>query len=749
MPGPGETRRTLLLLGALIAAAGIVAYADSLAVPFLFDDQPSIVQNLSIRHLGDLGTVLSPPALNGATTSGRPLLNLSLAVNYALTGTHVGSYHAANLLFHLLAGLTLLGLAHRTLRRMKVEAAAGLAGVIALLWTVHPLQVESVTYIAQRAESLAALFFLLTFYGFVRGADGEEAPARSAGPWFWLAGLACLAGMATKETMVTAPVLVFLYDRTFVSGSFKAAWRRHRRLHLGLAATWLLLAWLVGGTGGNRGGSIGFGVAIPWWQYALSQFRAVARYLKLAFWPSPLVFDYGTEWAQGAWDVVPYAVVVLALLAATVWALRRRPVLGFLGAWFFVILAPTSSIVPGIRQTAAEHRMYLPLAALIALGVVGVGGRLRRRGPRALAAALATVLALAAVGGTLARNYDYRTEESIWTDTVAKHPANEYAHYNLGVVLYAEGNAPGAIAQYRAALQIQPSYAEAHNNLGIALTALGRTDEGGAEYREAIRLRPRFAQAHNNLGNVLAQTNHVPEAIAQFQEALRLQPDYPDAELNLGIALEQAGQLDGAVARYREVLRRRPDYGDAHDDLGNALVQLHRVPEAIQQYQAALRLNPRDAEAYNSLGSALIDADQLPEAIANLQQAIRIRPAYAEARRNLGDALAKAGRLDEAVAAFQEAIRIRPAYAEAHASLGNALVGMQRLAEAVAEYQQALRLAPDDATTHNNLGGTLAQLGRLGEAGYEFEAAVRLRPDYADAQRNLARLRSLQRTPGP
>jgi tetratricopeptide (TPR) repeat protein len=621
--------------------------------------------------------------------------------------------------------------------------------VIALLWTVHPLQVESVTYIAQRAESLAGLFFLLTFYGFVRGADGEEGPGRSAGPWFWLAAWACVAGMATKETMVTCPVLVFLYDRTFVSGSFKAAWQRHRRLHLGLMATWLLLAWLVGGTGGNRGGSIGFGVAIPWWQYALSQFRAVAMYLKLAFWPSPLVFDYGTEWARSAADVVPYAVVVLALLGATVWALRRRPVLGFLGAWFFVILAPTSSIVPGIRQTAAEHRMYLPLAALIGISVVAAGGWLLRRDRRVLAAALATVLALAAVSGTLGRNYDYRTEEAIWADTVAKHPANEYAHYNLGVVLYAKGDPAGAVVQYREALRIQPDYAEAHNNLGIALTALGRTDEGAAEYREAIRLRPRFAQAHNNLGNFLAQTNRVPEAIMEFEEALRLQPDYPDAELNLGIALEQAGQLEGAVARYREVLRRRPEYGDAHDDLGNALVQLHRVPEAIHEYQAALQVNPRDAEAYNSLGGALIDTGQLPEAIANLQQALRIRPAYAEARRNLGDALARAGRIDEAIAAFQEAIRIRPGYAEAHASLGNALVGAQRLPEAVAEYQQALRLAPDDAATHNNLGGTLAELGRFGEAGYEFQAALRLKPDYADAQRNLARLRSLQRAPGP
>ncbi len=744
MPGPGDSRRTLALMGVLIAVAAIAAYANSLAVPFLFDDTPSILQNPTIRHLGAIGTVLSPPAQGGATTSGRPLLNLSLAANYALSGRQVWSYHAFNLLVHILAGLTLFGLSRRTLERLRLASATGLALAIALLWTLHPLQVESVTYIVQRAESLAGLFCLLTLYAFVRGAD------EGSRTWLGLSVAACALGMATKETMVTAPVLVLLYDRTFVSGTFGAAWRRHGRLYLGLAATWLLLAWLVLGTGGNRGGSIGFGVGVPWWKYALSQFRAIFTYLTLSVWPHPLVFDYGTEWAQGAADVIPYALVVMALLGATIWALLRPTggsggrALGFAGAWFFIILSPTSSIVPGIRQTTAEHRMYLPLAAVLALLVVGAAratGRLQSA--RLARGLLLAAAACAAAGLTLARNHDFRSERAIWADTVAKLPANGYAHYNLGVVLLQEGGPREAIPEFRAAIRIEPRYVEAHNNLGIALLDAGRPDEAIAEYQEALRLRPRFAQAHNNLGNALAQSGRVADAVAELREALRLQPDYPDAELNLGIALQQEGQTAEAIGRYQEALRLQPDYPDAHDDLGNALLASGRLPEAMEQFHQALRLNPSDPEARNSLGNALAESGRLPDAVAQYREALRVRPAYPEARRNLGDALAEAGQLAEAIDQYREAIRLRPAYGEAHESLANAFVRSGRAGEAVPEYGEALRLNPADAEAHNNLGGALAQLGRLPEAGREFEAALRLKPDYADARRNLERLRAL------
>jgi hypothetical protein len=256
-----------------------------------------------------------------------------------------------------------------------------------------------VTYTVQRVESLMGLFYLLTLYGFIRAAASPR-PAI----WQVCTVATCLLGIATKEVMATAPVLVLLYDRTFVAGTFREGWRRRWRLYLGLAATWLALAAMVASTGWNRGGASGFNVGVTPWAYWLTQFEAVARYLWLSVWPHPLVIDYGTFWVHDAGQVAGYALVVVALAAATVWALGRAPQAGFLGAWFFVILAPTC-VVPGTIQMIVEHRMYLPAAAVVTLGVLGIHAAIGRRS-WVLFAALALGLGVL----TARRNADYRSD---------------------------------------------------------------------------------------------------------------------------------------------------------------------------------------------------------------------------------------------------------------------------------------------------------------------------------------------------
>jgi hypothetical protein len=283
----------------------VIAYANSFAVPFVFDDVPAITNNESIRHWL---TALSPPG-DGATVMGRPLLNLSFAANYAAGGFAVAGYHAANLAIHLLAALTLFGLARRTLRSSGTLAADWAALAIALIWGLHPLQTESVTYIVQRAESLMGLCYLLTLYCYRRGADAGGSRAVA---WFVASILAAAFGMGTKEVMVSVPVIALLYDRTFLSGSFRAAWQRRRWVLLGLAVTWVPLALLVAGAH-NRGGTAGFGVGVSWSQYALTQFPAVTRYLTLSVWPHPLVFDYGAQWAQSIAAILVPAIAVTAL----------------------------------------------------------------------------------------------------------------------------------------------------------------------------------------------------------------------------------------------------------------------------------------------------------------------------------------------------------------------------------------------------------------------------------------------------
>jgi tetratricopeptide (TPR) repeat protein len=694
----------------LIIAAGIWAYHNSLQGPFIFDDHSSVEDNLTIRHLWPIGDALSPPAKS--FVGGRPMVNFSLALNYAWGGLAVWGYHAFNLAVHVLAGLTLYGIVRRTLLRPGLQERFGgasggwVALAVAVLWTVHPLQTEAVTYISQRCESLMGLFYLLSLYGFLRGAE-----SRRSVWWFSLSVAACYLGVASKEVMVTAPLMVLLYDRTFVSGSFREAWARHWRLYLGLASSWLWLGYLM--TGLNR--AVGYGLGITWWGYALTQCRAVVQYLQLALWPHPLILDYGRYVPTGPLAAVaPYALILAVLATGVLFELKRQPAIGFVGAWFFVILAPTSSVVPIGGSPMAEHRMYLPLAAVVTLTVIGafeIGKRLfHKQQGIVLGCVAGGFVAVLLTFRTIQRNRDYDSALTIWQDTVEKCPNNP----------------------------------RAHNGLGLALMQTGKVREAIGQYEQALRLKPDSAEAHNNLGIALEQAGRAQEATEQYEQALRINPDYPDARNNLGIALMGQGRLQEAIGHYEQALRIKPDYVQAQCSWGNALLQAGRAQEAIGHYEQALRLKPDYAEAHYNLGLGLVQVGRRQEAIGHYEQALRLKPDYAEAHYNLGLGLVQVGRLQEAMEHWEQAVRIRPDYAEAHYNLGLGLVQVGRLQEAMEHWEQAVRIRPDYADAYYNLGVALEKLGRTPEAIEHYERALRIKPDFVQAQSRLARARAVQ-----
>lgn len=638
---------------ALISLGVLAAYHNCFGVPFVYDDQLAIPDNPSIRRLWPFSNALfSEPA--GTTVAGRPVANLTLAINYAVSGTGVWSYHALNVVIHILVGLTLFGVARRTLagpvlRDRFGKDAAALSLAVALLWSLHPLQTECVTYVVQRVESLMGLFYLLTLYGFIRSVESPR-PTR----WLVFSVVACLLGMATKEVMATAPIMVLLYDRTFVAGSFRGAWAKRRTLYLSLAATWLPLTALVASTGWSRGNSAGFNAGVSPVVYWLTQIEAIARYAGLSVWPRPLVFDYGPFQVHSFGEVAPFALVTLPLLFAVAVALVWRPVLGFLGAWFLVILAP-SSIVPVATQSMAEHRMYLPLAAVAAAVVVGLHAVAGRRS-WPIFAALALLLGFL----TTNRNKVYASELSLWEDTVAKRPGNANARCDLGLAYFNAGRYTEAIQQDRAALELQPAYPAVLNNLGNALDHAGRASEAIGLYETAIRIEPEFAAAHYNLAKALVRSGKAPEAIAQFQEAIRIQPDYADGHNDLGEALSGAGRLPEAIGQFEAALKLRPDFARAHFYLGNTLAESGRLPEAIEHYEDALRIQPDMAEANNNLGIILCRTGHVPEGIKQIDLAIREQPDFAMAHFSRGMAMLQIGRKDEAIAEYRKVLEIQP-----------------------------------------------------------------------------------------
>ena len=435
--------------------------------------------------------------------------------------------------------------------------------------------------------------------------------------------------MATKEVMVSAPVIVLLFDRTFVAGTFRDALERRERFYLGLASTWLLLAFLFASTGGNRGGTTGTGTGTTFGAYALTQFPAVVKYLRLSVWPHPLVFDYGVEWVKDAVDAMPAALVVISLIVGTVVALKRWPVIGFIGAWFFCILAPTS-LTPGARQTMAEHRMYLALAAVLSLLVLGLYSWAGRRS--------LVIWLVAAVGLgwlTVERNRDFQSELAIWSDTVAKRPGNQWTQVNLGMVLYNAGRTEEALQHFEKAIQIDPNESGSQNDLGLALAKLGRMHEAVTAYETALRLWPNFAEAHNNLGLALSDMNRPGEAMVHLERALQLKPQLDTVHFNLGNTLIQLGRMEEAVIHFREAIKINPQYAASYANLGTALFRTGWTTEAIRQYETAICLDPQDVKARFNLAVALTQVGRIQDAITRYKEVLRFRPDDAEARDNL------------------------------------------------------------------------------------------------------------------
>ena len=643
----------------LVVAVGLLAYHNSFTGPFIYDDEPSILENPTIRHLWPIWQTLSPPHEGGITVEGRPLINLSLAVNYALGGTKVWGYHAANLAIHILAALTLLGIVRRTLLAPTLVSGFGtvaneLALAVALIWTVHPLLTESVTYIVQRAESIMGLFYLLTLYCFIRGAE-----SRWRGVWYGLSVSACALGMASKEVMISAPLLVMLYDRTFLSGSFREAWRRRWALYLGLAVTWVLLGFILAFGQLPATAANAQRLGLHWWQYLATEPGVILHYLRLSVWPHPLCFDYyGWPVARTWSSILPPALVLVVLLGVTIWGLKAKRDWGFWGGWFFLVLGPSSSVIP-LDSPAYEHRLYLPLAAVVVLCVLGIYALAARR-----SFAVVAVLVIGLGLLTWRRNPDYRSELAIWRDTMLKRPSNPRAYTNLGLALVHLGQLQEAIGYYEQALRIKPDSSEARYNLEMALARTGTTQEAIGHYEEALRIKPDSADALDNLGLAFAQAGRTREAIGYFEQATRLKPEDAEAQNNLAVALIQLGRTREAVDHWKEALRLKPDDAEMHYNLGNALVALGKVPGAIEHWQRALVLNPDFAAAQNSLAWLL--ATLAPAEGGDPSRAVALAERAAEFGGNrvapyldtLAAAYAAVGRFDDAITTAQKAVEL-------------------------------------------------------------------------------------------
>jgi protein O-mannosyl-transferase len=562
------------------------AYWNTLHVPFLLDDRSAILDNPSIRDLGNWRALFGP---NFTTAGGRPLFNLTLALNYAWGGFDVTSYHVANLAIHAAAALLLFAVVRRTFISPLLNGRFGkdalwLATLVAAIWALHPLHTGAVTYISQRSEILASLFCLLALYCFLKSKTSPR-----PGLWLGWSVAASACGAATKEIAVTIPVIVLLYELTLFRASFR--WRSAWRFYAALACSWLLLGYLIHGSHLAKR-SVGFATDVGAMQYALTESRVLLDYLKLAVWPSPLVFDYGSELLNQPVDrLLPFFLLALAGTVAVIVAHVQRHVAALPALLFLVLLSPTSSFVPVALQPMAESRMYLPLAPIVALVVTSL---YTWSGRRVFPLVIIAVLALGI--GTIGRNRDYQSEIGLWQDTVAKNPGSFRAHFVLGLLYGAQpGGRTKAIEHYEQALRLRPDDAEAHNNLGQELAAMpARRAEALPHYEIALRLNPNYAEAHNNLAVYLADfPDRTPDAIRHYQRALAIKPTLLEAHFNLAnILVDIPAQIPQAISHYERAWQLRPDLPLVATNLAIAYYKAGRVGDAIKRLEITVNSHP-------------------------------------------------------------------------------------------------------------------------------------------------------------
>jgi len=552
-----------------------------------------------------------------------PVTRLSHMLDVQLFGLDAGWHHLVNVLLHTIATLFLFAFLYRA------TATRWPSAMVAFLFAMHPLHVESVAWIAERKDTLAALFWFFALWAYVRY---SEKPG--LGRYLLVLAAFCL-GLMSKPMIVTLPFVLLLVDFWPLR---RPILLREKIPFFALSAASAMITYLAqAGSGAVDTLRIPLGLRI---ENALVSYVV---YIAKTFWPTGLAVFYPYPLEVPAWQPALAALAIIGISAATLRVMRRQPYLAMGWFWYLGTLVPVIGFIQVGAQARADRYTYVPMVGLLVMLGWGLAD-IYRRWPRVrnAAAALAVAVCAACAVLTFFEIRYWRNSETLFRHALNVTSGNYLAHHNLGVALAGDGRFAEAISQYQAALQIRPNAANVQTDYGNALAKSGRIPEAVAHYRAALQVLPDAPITHNDLANALtAIPGSMPEAIAEYQAALRLKPDYAEArnnlaqvqsnsaemEYNLGVDLAKSGKPEAAIARFEEALRRKPDYVDAHNNLGVVLAGAGREQEAISHFETALRIDPNSFNAHVNLGIALSGIPgRRAEAIRHFQAALRVKP---------------------------------------------------------------------------------------------------------------------------
>ena len=705
----GIALRELLIL-MLIAAAAVVVYANSTSGSFIFDDRHLIVENPNVHRLYPLSKHISGT---------RPITQFTFALNYHFGGLDVVAYHYVNIAIHALAAVFLYGFLHLTFRSSAFdestrEYALWIAAIGALVWTVHPLNTQAVTYIVQRGESMMGMS-LFAFLYFIALSNSVSFGSRTC---LLLAFLAFAFGLGSKQVMVMALPIGLLYQRAFFSPSwrevFKGRWWFWALcilpLIVGIA---VFLPEMLG-----SGGGVGFDLEmVSPTEYLATQPQVILHYLRLMFWPDPLVFDYGWPPEKDVTTIAITSSIVGALLILLLAMFWRAPQWAFWGLAFFLVLVPTSTILP-LQDLAVEHRNYAPTAFVMA-GVIAILYSLAQRvladNTNLLVGCLAGLVICGLGYMTTQRNLDYQHPTRMWQDVVDKTVGSGRESIFAGRTYCNLGKAHGDLENWdesikwlQLALEEKSFPVDVHGNLARAFMASGNLGRAKQAVIKAISVEPENAKLIQLAGLISALEKDHAQAEFHFRRALEKQPRDKLIVMNLAQALIDQGKFDEAGIMYEAAIKLDPKFVDARRRQLNTLLRFGKTGEAehaLADYRSTIQDDP------------YVDFYQ-------------------------GEILLRQKKLAEAIPFWEKSLSADPPPKGVHFQLGNAYRLKGDAGKAQRHYENAVRYEPKNVQALNNLGGMLAADNPRLAIGY-FERVTAIAPDFAQAQYNIASL-SLQ-----
>jgi tetratricopeptide (TPR) repeat protein len=633
-----------------LAAAVLVVFSGAMRCGFVdYDDPIYVTSNAEVQH----GLTRAGAAWAFQTSDAsnwHPLTWLSHMADVQFYGMNPAGHHLTSVLFHA---------ANAALLFIILNAMTGAfwrSAIVAALFALHPLRVESVAWISERKDVLSTFFWLLAVWGYFKFCVSHWKA------WYVAALVLFACGLMSKPMVVTLPFILLLLD----------FWPLKRRLQWWLVAEKIpffvlaIISSVVTFIAQRRGGAVSSLSGFPLSARIANAVVSYVRYLAKMFWPVRFSVLYPHPGHWPLWQIIGATLLLALITAFVIWRRREEPYLVVGWLWFVGMLIPAIGVVQVGIQSMADRYSYLPTVGILIMAVWGISEVIHVQW---LLVSVTSVAFAACLTLTPIQVRYWRDSDTLFRHAVAVTKDNYLAYNNLGYFLSQRGETEKSIPYYQSSLQINPNYDEAHNNLGFAYAQLGRFADATNEYIKALSINPNLTEAHNNLGNALGNLGLNDAAIHEYKVALEENPRHADAHNNLGIALAMHGKLDDAIAQFRLALLYKKNYASAHSDLGNALAMKGDYADAIAEYEASLRINPKDSQADNNIANVFAQQGKLDKATEYYRLALELKPDNPEAHYNYGLCLLRQGKQPQAIEELRAALRQRPNYPDAQRQL--------------------------------------------------------------------------------